>query len=435
MRRRYEQVILERLAVRRRYSSFPPLKEVAVAILNRTHTSLAARAVSNRLSRRILGLRLSIVVFLAIGLLSLAGCGGGEEAKEEESQTPSLEEMQSALDQAVAAGIPGIALEIQSPEGSEFLTAGSASLEDGRSLVPDDRFRIASVTKAFTAAVVMELVEEGTLSLDDTVEDWAPGLLAEGDSITVRQLLGHTSGLPDYTKDDGFIEAFVAGEDLTPRQIVSFVSSEPLAFEPGTEYEYSDTDNIVLGLIIESATGSSYEEELRTRVLEPLDLQDTVLPEGTAMPDPHARGYQYEPGSKGGGEPEDVTTALDPSAAWASGALVSSPSNLSRFFGGLLGGQLIGEDELEQMKEAVEGEGSPPGPGTKRAGLGIFSYELPCGSVWGHTGMFPGYQTFGAATQDGGGALAMMVTATEVSDQANEALVEAQELAACRALG
>ena len=235
------------------------------------------------------------------------------------------------------------------------MTAGSASLEDERSLAPDDRFRIASVTKAFTDAVVMELVEEGMLPLDDTVEDWAPGLLAEGDSITVRQLLGHTSGLPDYTKDDGFIEAFVAGEDLTPRQIVSFVSSEPLAFEPGTTYEYSDTDNIVLGLIIEFATGSSYEEELRTRVLEPLDLQDTVLPEGTAMPDPHARGYQYEPGSEGGGEPEDVFTALDPSAAWASGALVSTPSNLSRFFGDLLSGQLIGEEELEQMKEAVEG--------------------------------------------------------------------------------
>jgi D-alanyl-D-alanine carboxypeptidase len=130
-----------------------------------------------------------------------------------------------------------------------------------------------------------------------------------------------------------------------------------------------------------------------------------------------------------------VTTALDPCATWASGALVSTPSNLSRFFGDLLSGQRIGEDELEQIKEAVEGEGSPPGPGTKWAGLVIFGYELPCGSVWGHTGSFPGYQTFGAATQDGSGALAMMATATDVSEQANEALVEAQELAACRALG
>lgn len=390
---------------------------------------------NNRLSRRILGLRLSIVVFLAIGLLSLAGCGGGEEAKEEESQAPSLEEMQSALDQAVAAGIPGIALEIKRPEGSEFLTAGSASLEDERSLASDDHFRIASVTKAFTAAVVMELVEEETLSLDDTVEDWAPGLLAEGDSITGRQLLGHTSGLPDYTKDDGFIEAFVAGEDLPPQRIVSFVASEPLAFEPGTKYEYSDTDNIVLGIIVEAATGSSYEQELRSRVLEPLGLQATILPKGTAMPDPHAEGYQYAPESQGTGEPDDMTTALDPAAAWASGALVSTPGDLSRFFGSLLGGELVGEDELDQMKETLAGEGSPSGPGTKRAGLGIFSYELPCGEVWGHTGQFPGYQVFGAATPDGRGGLAMMANATGISEEANEALVYAQELASCRALG
>jgi D-alanyl-D-alanine carboxypeptidase len=281
----------------------------------------------------------------------------------------------------------------------------------------------------------MELVEEGALSLDDTVEQWTPGLLAEGNSITVRHLLGHTSGLPDYTKDEDFQEAFVAGEDLPPQQLVSFVSSESLAFEPGTQYEYSDTDNIVLGMIVEAAAGRSYEQELSSRVLDPMELQGTVLPNSPEMPDPHAEGYQYPPEIEGAGEPENVTTALDPSAAWASGALVSTPSDLSRFFRGLLGGELVGEGTLEQMKETLAGEGSPSGPGTKRAGLGIFSYELPCGEVWGHTGQFPGYQAFGAATPDGSGALAMMANATQISEEANEALVYAQELAVCRALG
>jgi D-alanyl-D-alanine carboxypeptidase len=389
------------------------------------------------LSRRTLRL-LSIAVFLVIGL-ALVGCsgGGGEEAKgeEEESQAPSQEEVQSALEQAVAAGIPGIALEIQSSEGSEFLTAGSASLEDERPLTPEDSFRIASVTKALTAAVVMELVEEGALSLDDTVEQWAPGLLAEGDSITVRHLLGHTSGLADYTNDENFIEAFVAGEDMPPQRVVSFVSSEPLAFEPGTTYEYSDTDNNVLGIIVEAAAGRSYEQELSSWVLDPMELRSTVLPNSPEMPEPHADGYQYDPESEGAEEPENLTTAFDPSAAGASGALVSTPSDLSRFFGGLLSGELVGEDTLEQMKETLAGEGSPSGPGTKRAGLGIFSYELPCGEVWGHTGQFPGYQAFGAATPDGSGALATMANATQISEEANEALVYAQELAVCRALG
>ena len=301
MRRPSEQVMLKVLTNRRRDSPASPLTEVAVAaVCTKTQTSLASRAKSKGLSRRALRL-LSIAVFLVIGF-ALAGCSGSEEGKnEEESQAPSQEEVQSALEQAVAAGIPGIAVEIRGPEGSEFLAAGVASLEDEQLLTPEDRFRIASVTKAFTAAVVMELVEEGTLSLDDPVEDWAPGLLAEGDSITVRHLLAHTSGLPDYTKDEEFIEAFVAGEDLPPQQIVSFVSSEPLAFEPGTTYEYSDTDNIVLGMIIEAATGRSYEQELHSRILEPLGLQATTFPSSAQMPDPHAQGYQYDPEGGGAG--------------------------------------------------------------------------------------------------------------------------------------
>ena len=175
-----------------------------------------------------------MLVVTALAAMLVSSCGGGEERKneKEEAQAPSQEEVQSALEQAVAAGIPGIALEIQGREGSEFLTAGSASLENEQPLTSEDTFRIASVTKAFTAAVVMELVEDGALSLDDTVEQWAPELLTEGDSITVRHLLGHTSGLTDYIKDENFIEAFVAGEALSPQQIVSFVSSEPRAFEP-----------------------------------------------------------------------------------------------------------------------------------------------------------------------------------------------------------
>jgi D-alanyl-D-alanine carboxypeptidase len=370
---------------------------------------------------------------MALTVLLISSASSGATATQE--QTPTREDVQTALEEAVAAGVPGIALAIRSPEGGEFLAAGDASLKQQRPLRPEDRFRIASVTKAFTAAAVMDLIEEGKLSLDDTVEKWVPGLLAKGDSITVRNLLGHTSGLPEYTKDEKFLKAFTSGEDLSPRDIVSFVSSEPLVFEPGTNYEYSDTDNIVLGLIIEAATGRSYEEELRSRILEPLGLQATILPHSPEMPDAHAQGYQYDPEGDATGKPDDVTSALNPDAAWASGALISTPGDVSRFFSALLGRELVGEEALEQMKKTVAGEGSPPGPGIKHAGLGIFSYELPCGEVWGHTGQFPGYQAFGAATPDGRAALAMMVNATDISEQADEAVVHAQQLAACRALG
>lgn len=368
---------------------------------------------------------------MSLAVLLVGGVSPGASSPQE--KIPTQEEVQAALERAVEAGVPGIALEIRGPEGSEFLTAGSASLERERPLRPEDRFRIASVTKAFTGAVVMGLVQEGRLSLDDTVEQLVPGLLDEGDSITVRQLLGHTSGLPEYTKNEQFLEAFVSGESLSPREIVAFVSSEPLAFEPGTSYEYSDTDNIVLGLIIESVSNRSYEQELRSRIFEPLDLRATILAGTPEMPDPHARGYQYDP--EGDGKPEDVTMALDPSAAWASGAIVSTPGDVSRFFGALMGEELVGGERIEQIKETVAGESSPLGPGTNRAGLGIFGYELACGEVWGHTGQFPGYRAFGAATPDGRGAPAMMVNATDISEKADEVVVRAQQLAACRALG
>ena len=341
--------------------------------------------------------RMLVLVVTALAALLVSSCGGGEEGKneEEESQAPSQEEVQSALEQAVAEGIPGIALEIQGPEASEFLTAGSASLEDERPLLPEDRFRIASVTKAFTAAVVMELVEEGALSLDETVEQLAPGLLAEGDSITVRHLLGHTSGLPDYTKDENFLEAFVAGEDLPPERIVSFVASEPLAFEPGTQYEYSDTDNIVLGMIVEAVAGRSYEQELSSRVLDHMELRSTVLPNSPEMPEPHAEGYQYPPESEGAGEPDNVTMALDPSAACASGALVSTPGDVSGFFASLLGGELVGEVTIEQMKETLAGEGDPPDRGRNERVLGSSATDSRVGRSGGTLGSFPATRHLG----------------------------------------
>lgn len=380
-------------------------------------------------------MRHAILLLTTVGLMFLLAGSLVSDAASTQEQVPTQEEVHSALEQAVAAGAPGVSVEIRSPEGSEFLTAGNASLESERPLRPEDSFRIASVTKTFTAALVMDLVEEGRLSLDDTVESQVPGLLDKGDAITVRQLLGHTSGLPEYTRDEEFLEAFSSGESLSPRDIVGFVSSEPLAFEPGINYEYSDTDNIVLGLIVEEVTGNAYEQELHSRILEPLGLQTTLLPDGPQMPEPHVRGYQYDPEGEGVGNPEDVTEALDPAAAWASGALIATTGDVSRFFDGLLGGELVGEEELELMQETVAGESHPPGPGTNRASLGLFGYELPCGVVWGHTGEFPGYRAFGAASADGRASLAMVVNATEISERANEAVVRAQQLASCRALG
>ena len=378
--------------------------------------------------------RLSWVASLSLSALSLAplvatGCGGDDG-----DSAPSSEEVQAALDQAVEAGAPGIALEIRGPEGDEFLTSGDASIESKRPIRPDDRFRIASTTKSFTAAIVLQLVAEGEVSLDDTAEDLAPGLLAAGDEITVRDLLGHTGGLPEYTQTEEFAKRAGAGKSLTPEQVLGFVSDRQLDFEPGSEYAYSDSDNIALGLIIEEVTGNSFENELEARILEPLGLDQTTLATSLEFPKPHAEGYQYD--EEGSGEPENVTDApIDPNGAWASGALISTPANVSTFFAALLGGDLVPEDQLQAMMETVPGAGSPPGPGTNNAGLGLFGWEIPCGEIWGHTGSWPGYRTLGAASESGDGAVGMVVNATNLPQEAEDAVLRAQELAACRALG
>ncbi len=366
---------------------------------------------------------------LVLAALLATGCGEGDDAA-----VPSSQEVQAALDEAVDAGAPGIAVAIRGADGEELLTSGVASIESEQPIRPDTLFRIASVTKSFTATIVMQLVAEGKLSLDDTVEDLAPGLLAAGGQITVRELLGHTSGLPDYVKSDAFVERAGAGESVTPEQALSFVADEKPEFEPGSEYAYSDSDNIALGLIIEEVTGNSFEQELRSRMLEPLELDETTLATSLEFPNPHAQGYQYS--EDGSGEPENVTDIpLDPNGAWASGALISTPGDVSRFFGALLGGDLVPDEQLEDMMATVPGAGDPPGPGTNNAGLGIFGWEISCGEIWGHTGSWPGFRTLGAASDDGDSAVAMVVNATETSDQAEEAILRAQELAACRALG
>ncbi|MEO8092092.1 MAG: serine hydrolase domain-containing protein [bacterium] len=365
---------------------------------------------------------------LALGGL-LAGCGSDDEG----SAAPTSDEVQAALDAAVEAGAPGIALEIRGPAGDEFLTSGYAAVESQEAIDPGERFRIASVTKSFTATVVMQLVAEDEIALGDTVSELAPGLLAAGGEITVGQLLGHTSGLPEYTKTDAFAERAGAGKSLTPEQVLGFVADDEPEFEPGSQYAYSDSDNIALGLIIEEVTGNSFESELNARVIEPLGLEQTELATSFDFPEPHAQGYQYDPDS---GELEDVTDArIDPNGAWASGALISTPADVSSFFAALLGGEVVPPEQLEEMIETVPGAGSPAGPGTNNAGLGIFGWEISCGEVWGHTGSWPGFRSLGAASEDGEGSISMVVNATDLPDEAQEAVLDAQELAACRALG
>ncbi len=264
-----------------------------------------------------------------------------------------------------------------------------------------DHMRIASIAKAFSGAVALHLVAQGRLSLGDTIRQQLPGMMPPAwSTVTVRQMLNHTSGLPDYTQSDGFREQATTDPRgyVSPMGIIDWVRGAGLNFTPGSRYEYSNTDNIVVGLIAQRVSRQSYGQLLSRFVFRPAGLTQTTFPTlRISLPAPFLHGYQVALGKP----PHDVTTFLSPSGAWASGAIVSTPADLGAFIRADLDGRFFGQAQRRQQMQFVRGSSSPAGPGANSAGLAIFRYRTRCGTVYGHTGNFPGYVQWAAATADG----------------------------------
>jgi D-alanyl-D-alanine carboxypeptidase len=298
-----------------------------------------------------------------------------------------------------------------------------------------DHMRIASISKAFTGAVALRLVQEGRLGLDDTIGQRLPGLLPRAWSmVTVRQMLNHTSGLPDYTQSDGFrMQAMTNPRGyVSPMQIIGWGRTEGPMFTPGSRYEYSNTDNIVVGVIAQSVTGQSFGQLLSTLVFGPARLRHTSFPtRRISLPTPFMHGYDVEPGQP----PQDVTTFLSPSGAWASGAIVSTPADLGAFIRADLGGRLFASAQRREQLRFIAGSSSPPGPGTNSAGLAIFRYQTRCGTVYGHTGNFPGYVQWAAATADGRRSVTTSLNIAAPTGALQQQLRSLQTAAVCALLG
>ncbi|MFD3546725.1 serine hydrolase domain-containing protein [Streptomyces sp. NPDC058655] len=306
-------------------------------------------------------------------------------------------------------GPPGVIAVLRDHDRTEVYRAGVADIESGRPPKASDHMRIASVAKAFSGAVALRLVDRGRLHLDDTIGEVLPGQPAAWHRVTLRQLLHHTSGLPDYSGSQGFID--IVSEDprhrFDPRRLLEFVADEDLAFRPGSRYQYSNSDNIAVALMAEASTGRRYEELLRELVYEPLGLERTSLPRGYRLPAPYLHGYQLAPSA----EPVDVSEAVSASGAWAAGGIVSTPKDLTAFIRGYAGGGLISNRTREQQFTFIPGALSqPPGPGRTDAGLAIYRYTTRCGVVYGHTGNTPGYTQLVAATADGRRSLTFSLT-------------------------
>ncbi|MGW5980692.1 serine hydrolase domain-containing protein [Bacillus mycoides] len=319
------------------------------------------------------------------------------------------------MQETVQLGTPGILAKTSNNGKTSSYTAGVADLSTKKSIKSEYRFRIGSVTKTFTATTVLQLVGENRIQLDDPIEKWLPGLIQgngyDGNQITIRQLLNHTSGIAEYLKSKD-ADIMNSKKTYTAEEIVKIGLSLPPDFSPGKGWLYSNTGYVILGMLIEKITGNSYAEEIEKRIIEPLDLSNTFLP-GNSPVIPgknHARGYMKIDETS---ELKDMTY-YNPSLANSAGDMISNADDLNKFFSFLLGGKLLKERELKEMLTTVSIEGKGVGDGY---GLGIYETKLPNGvSVWGHGGAIPGFTTFVGGVMGGKHTLAVNINSLGAMD-------------------
>ncbi|MDB9374143.1 serine hydrolase domain-containing protein [Nodularia sphaerocarpa] len=302
------------------------------------------------------------------------------------------QQLQTALDQA-RGDIPGASVAIISPEGTWFGSSGVSNLATGVPVQPSDRFQIGSITKTFVATTVLQLVEENILSLEDKLTERLPSSVTDSipnaDQITIRQLLNHTSGISDYV-DVLFSQAAVnPGVFLNrwePEQLVSFINALEPRFNPGESWEYSNTNFLLLGMVVEAATNGNIANEIRDRILEPLALSNTFFAEQEAIPGDYVRGYwDFDQD----GTLNDITGA-NLSWAWSTGAMISNTADLATFIQSLISGELLEPDTLQEMLTTI----SPITSNNYSAyGLGIGTLESPNRFWYIHRGQTLGYRS------------------------------------------
>ncbi|MCI0711558.1 MAG: beta-lactamase family protein, partial [Chloroflexi bacterium] len=294
---------------------------------------------------------------------------------------PTHQQLQTLLDRMVTEqGHPGMVLWVDAPDLHFAGASGYADPENGISMEPEDAFRIASVTKLFTATVILQLMEEHRLELDNTLDRWGINLPGAPD-ITIHQLLNHTSGVTSYT--DTRILAALEFSDVyrewQPEEILALIADEPAQFAPGQFWQYSNTNYIILGMIIETATGMSLANNYRERIIDPLELTSTYLSEMEPPTAELVRGKSFF----------FDADRYHASMVWAAGGLVSSAPDLITFARALFSGDLFREsDTLEQM---LTFESTPQEPQFDGYGLGVEMANTPLGRYWGHDGGIAGF--------------------------------------------
>ena len=309
------------------------------------------------------------------------------------SGAPLPPEQQARLEAAVRAGLrvaatPGAVVAVQTPSGRWVRAFGIADERTKARMRPNVHHRIGSLTKTFTAALLMQLVGEGKLSLDDTIGKFVPGV-PNGDTITLRQVADMTSGVASYTKNPAFVKALYADPERRwrPREVLKLGLAESPDFRPGTAFEYSNTNFILLGMVIERVKRKPIGVVLRERIFDPLRLRETSWPAGSAaLPAPHAQGYTLQ--GQSSDKPVDATK-WSVSAEWTAGELISTVYDLLVY--GRATGTGDGLLSPEQQQERLDSFNPKIPPESPKLSYGI---GLVNDDGWiGHTGDVPGFTT------------------------------------------
>ena len=346
----------------------------------------------------------------ATGIADASACvtdpSGYSERRQSAASSDALPaDLASALDDAAVAAIastqdpgsvastqaPGTIVAVRSPEGTWISSYGVADLGTDAPMTADLHHRIASVTKSFTATLILQLVAEGELSLADPVSRYVPEV-PHGDEITLADLITMRSGIRDYF--DSFLAEWISTSSVaySADQMLAVSFAEPPLFAPDAGFDYSNANYLLLGQVVEKVTGNSFEQELDARIIEPLGLSGTSWPgESAAMPDPHSRGYSHviavdgAPAATSDGSLVD-TTDFNPSWAGAAGEMIGTASDLLAY-GRALG---TGEGLLSEAAQTERLSSFQPG-WTEESQYG---QGMICRSGWvGHGGDTLGFHT------------------------------------------
>lgn len=325
------------------------------------------------------------LLFLAIITLLLSACEKSSPTDVKKQLTYVTGQWERITDSLLDdPQLPGLIIGIWVPEKNvEWVRAkGYSDRQSWEAPDPNMAFRIGNITESFSSTLILQLIDEGKISLDDSLSKYLPDY-PKADSVKIHMLLNHASGIPDYLASGLASQAYKHPERIWSRdELIDFAKTRPYYFTPGSDYQYSATNALIAAEVVEKVTGNTFQEELKDRILDTLGLTNTFYPSGPATESSFFRGYTLEEDKV-----TDVTEVIHPSFYREAAGMVSNLYDLRTWIENLYQGTLLTADTREKMHTLI----NAPGTVFQQNGLGIMYSSNP--PVWGHSGSIYGYAT------------------------------------------